>query len=65
MQTRRLQNGTLVEELVSPKTLTVYTKCPEKWMLTDMETGEVYTGHITDSNLNWKKVINNAQSPTN
>jgi hypothetical protein len=24
--------------------MTVYTKCPEKWLLVDRETGQVYQG---------------------
>lgn len=45
----------MVQELDSPRILTVKTKCPEKWMLVDRETGEVYTGHITDGKNSWKK----------
>jgi hypothetical protein len=55
MRTRILIDKTVVEELQEPKTLVVYTKCPEKWMLVDKETGEVYTGHVTDGNNYWKK----------
>jgi len=33
-----------VKELDKAITLEVYTKCPEKWMLIDLETGQVYTG---------------------
>ena len=56
MKTRTLKNGTQVQELDAAKVLTVKTKCPEKWMLTDMETGEVYVGYATDGNLSWRKV---------
>jgi len=34
------------KELVKPIDLVVHTKCPEKWMLIDKETGEVYQGSI-------------------
>jgi hypothetical protein len=44
MKHRKLLNGDKVEELENPVTITVYTKCPAKWMLVDMETGERYQG---------------------
>jgi hypothetical protein len=53
---RKLVNGTKVKELKEPITLTVYTKCPEKWMLVDKETGEVYVGHTTKGKNSWKKI---------
>lgn len=56
MNTRTLQNGEQVAELTEPKVLTVRTKCPEKWLLTDMETGEVYVGYSTEGNLSWRKI---------
>lgn len=52
---RKLIDGTNVQELDEPKTLTVFTKCPEKYMLVDMETGQVYTGHATVGKNSWKK----------
>lgn len=56
MKTRRLVDGTEAVELDTPRTLTVYTKCPEKWMLVDKETGEVYIGRTTDGKNSWKKI---------
>jgi hypothetical protein len=53
---RKLQDGSEAEELAMPIMLTVYTKCPEKWMLVDKETGEVYIGHSTPGKNSWKKV---------
>lgn len=53
---RKLVDGTKVKELKEPITLTVYTKCPEKWMLVDKETGEVYIGYATKGKNSWKKV---------
>lgn len=44
MKHRILLNGNQVEELENPVTITIYTKCPEKWILLDMETGEKYRG---------------------
>lgn len=56
MTTRKLQDGREVTELASAKTLTVKTKCPEKWLLIDLETGERYTGHSTDGKNSWRKL---------
>lgn len=53
---RKLINDEMVPELEEPKTLTVYTKCPEKWKLIDMETGEVYVGYSTDGKQSWRKI---------
>jgi hypothetical protein len=52
---RKLLDGREVPELEEPKTLTVHTKCPEKWILIDTETGEVYNGHVTDGKNSWMK----------
>lgn len=53
---RKLVDGTEVVEFDKPVTLTVHTKCPEKWMLVDKETGEVYIGHATKGKNSWKKI---------
>lgn len=53
---RKLLDGTEVEELQEPKTLKVTTRCPEKWLLIDLETGERYTGYATEGSRDWKKV---------
>ena len=53
---RKLINGKFVSELDDPITLTVYTKCPEKYMLIDMETGEKYIGRLTKGKSSWKKI---------
>jgi len=57
MKTRTLKDGAEVKELELPVTLTVYTRCPEKYKLVDMETGEEYIGYPT-VNSSWKKVKN-------
>ena len=38
--------------------LKVVTKCPGKWKLTDMETGEEYIGQLPTENdtHHWKKI---------
>jgi hypothetical protein len=56
MTTRTLKDGSQVLELENPKTLTVYTRCPEKYRLIDMETGEQYVGFSSDGPSSWKKV---------
>ena len=56
LKMRKLLDGTEVQELPEPKTLTVYTKCPEKYRLVDMETGEIYIGRDTDGRQHWKKL---------
>jgi hypothetical protein len=33
------------KELYEPVDLVVHTKCPEKWILIDKETGEIYQGN--------------------
>ena len=58
MKTRKLLDGSEVKELELPVTLTVYTRCPEKYKLVDMETGEEYVGYPTIGNLSWKKITN-------
>jgi hypothetical protein len=56
MNKRKLQTGEEVQELLSPVTLKVYTKCPEKWMLIDLETGEKYLGYSTKGKNDWRRV---------
>ena len=51
---RKLQNGTEAEDLEFPVTLKVYTRCPEKYKLVDMETGEEYIGQWNQKK-NWKR----------
>jgi len=54
--TRTLKNGESVEELEIPVILTIKTKCPQKYMLIDQETGEVYTPHTTPGSSQWRKI---------
>ena len=56
MTVRKLQSGETVVELTAPVTLTVYTKCPEKYKLTDMETGEEYIGYSSSGQYSWNKL---------
>ena len=54
--TRTLKNGESVEELEIPVILTIKTKCPQKYMLIDQETGEVYTPYATPGPSQWHKI---------
>ena len=54
--TRTLKNGEEVEELEIPVILTIKTKCPQKYMLIDQETGEVYTPYATSGSSQWRKI---------
>ena len=55
---RKLLDGREVPELEQAKPLMVRTKCPEKWLLIDLETGERYTGYSTDGDRDWRKLDN-------
>lgn len=48
MKTRVLQDGRVVEELEVARQLWIKTRCPDKWLLIDMETGEQYKGRTTE-----------------
>ncbi len=58
MKSRKLLDGKKVEELERAITLKVYTKCPNKYKLIDMETGDIYIG-IDNPNSDWQKVSDN------
>ena len=44
MKFRKLINGDEVEDLKDAVDLSIFTRCPEKWILIDMETGQKYRG---------------------
>jgi hypothetical protein len=53
---RKLKDGTEVKELAIAVELKIRTKCPEKYKLIDMETGEEYVGTPPDeTGLFWKR----------
>ena len=41
---RKLFDGTEAEEFDQAIDLTIHTKCPSKWLLIDLETGQQYVG---------------------
>jgi hypothetical protein len=54
---RTLQDGTEAPGFDIAVRLKVVTKCPSKWKLIDMETGEEYVGQIPSEKdtHHWKK----------
>ena len=44
MNRRILKDGSEVESFDKPVELIIHTKAPQKWKLTDLETGEEYLG---------------------
>jgi hypothetical protein len=60
---RTLIDGSVVPEFVEPQTLTITTKCTEKWLLIDRETGEIYTPYPTPGPRQWKKIDYATWSP--
>jgi hypothetical protein len=50
--------GREIEELSQPVTLVVYTKCPDKWLLTDTETGRVFRGDKSEVWVELKEAQN-------
>jgi len=53
---RKLLDGSTVNDSDISIELTIRTKCPEKWMLVDRETGEIYVPHTTPGPRQWKKI---------
>lgn len=56
-QGRRLVDGSLVAELPTSQALTLDTKCPEKWLAVDLETGDVWRG----TTKGWKRLAGQHQ----
>lgn len=56
---RYLRDGSKINELERPIELVVKTKCPNKYKLVDMETGEEYVGTSpSECSYFWKKIHN-------
>lgn len=58
MSTRKLKDGTEVEESKTDVELKIVTKCPGKWLLIDRETGEAYVPYDTPGTMQWRKLYN-------
>jgi hypothetical protein len=55
--TRKLLDGRDVVELEEPMSLSVITKCPEKWILQDVETGQIFQGSLDkEIGKQWKEI---------
>ena len=61
MKTRKLIDGTEVKELDKPISLLIETKCPEKWKIVDMETGQAYIGTGNNENFKYWQQIDDSQ----
>jgi len=48
---RILKDNSEVEAFDNPVDLIIHTKCPKKWKLTDLETGEEYLGSEIDTDF--------------
>jgi len=56
LKTRILHDGKIVEELDEARVYSIKTRCPDKWVLIDMETGEQYRPYRTDGKNDWEQV---------
>lgn len=63
---RTLIDGTVVEDYSYPIDITIHTKCPAKWKLTDMETGTEYIGtrYIENKKVDFLTWIKDGLKPT-
>ena len=48
---RKLKNGEEAEELDSSVQLIIKTKCPTKWIIEDLETGQRYRATVSYTHL--------------
>jgi hypothetical protein len=56
---RTLQDGSQEPEYETAIDLTIHTKCPGKWLLIDLETGQQYRGSEKPNMYGkWKRVSN-------
>ena len=59
MKARKLIDGSIVEELKEPVSLMIETKCPSKWKIVDMETGQAYIGTDKNKKFQYWQAIDN------
>lgn len=57
MKYRRLLTGKLVPELEKEVSIIISTKCPAKWVLVDLETGDQYGSTGTNTPVSDKKYL--------
>lgn len=56
-KTRKLLSGKEVPQLKRVANLSIITKCPEKWKIVDMETGQEYVASGTfELYKQWKRI---------
>ena len=58
MNDRKLKDGTTANRFDKKFTLGVVTDTPQKWKLTDLESGEEYIGNtqVNENSLSWQKI---------
>jgi|TARA_B100000085_G_C18426411_1_gene464931 hypothetical protein len=61
LKTRKLIDGSEAQELDQPIKLYIETKCPGKWKIVDMETGQAYIGTNTNEKFKYWKSIDEQQ----
>ena len=61
MKARKLIDGSIVEELKEPVSLVIETKCPSKWKIVDMETGQAYMGTNNNKKFQYWQPIDELQ----
>lgn len=55
-RSRTLSDGRVVEEIEDVRTYSIKTRCPDKWVLIDLETGQQYTPYKTEGKNDWEPV---------
>ena len=61
MKTRKLIDGSEAKELDQPIKLLIETKCPSKWKIVDMETGQAYIGTNNNKKFKYWRIIDEQQ----
>jgi|TARA_B100000925_G_scaffold276076_1_gene242865 hypothetical protein len=61
VKTRKLIDGREAQELDQPIKLLIETKCPSKWKIIDMETGQAYIGTNTNKKFQYWQPVDEKQ----
>ena len=61
MKTRKLIDGSEAQELDQPIKLLIENKCPSKWKIVDMETGQAYMGTNNNKKFQYWQPIDEQQ----